>query len=277
MVDSPSPVSQLTERRSAMSDRASPLQHLKAVLSPAVSFSPLQHLDTSEGQSEMTASLRKDRLSRRATFAPDVIDLTTSHQPSLSSSMRKQSVLRKESSIFRPESTLSRESTPSRELSTLSREHSTLSSQHNTVSRDSSLIREPSPHKQPTLRKEASLHKNFSLRRQPSVSTSHSDKFTKRQQDAKLHSAVSGNLSSADAAGHAKSSSSSHKPHKLSRKASLAPAKPQKIEDVLDDFKLAIERKARMGAGSEGEHAQGLESAFKKLAVNWVVNAFVCA
>ncbi|KAL0056202.1 hypothetical protein WJX82_008666 [Trebouxia sp. C0006] len=56
--------------------------------------------------------------------------------------------------------------------------------------------------------------------------------------------------------------------------ATLHTAKTVKIEDVLDDYKFAVERKAKPVEAAAGQHALDLDAAMQKLTLHWIVKTF---
>ena len=51
--------------------------------------------------------------------------------------------------------------------------------------------------------------------------------------------------------------------------------KTAKIDDMLDDYKFAVERKAKPTEVHAGQHALELDAAMQKLTLEWIVQSVV--
>lgn len=191
------------------------------------------------------------KLSRRATFAPEVYDsMTTSLvQPSVSreSSVAKQPNIVKQSSVLKQPS----------------------------VVKQSSIL------KQSSIVRQVSVVKESSIGRQSSNGRLRSTTSSKGQPFAKLQLSAPGERSPPPKTPQPLTSKQSMDSPKGLRKRSssslhaLHTAKTIKIEDLLDDYKFAVERKAKPAEAAAGQHAQELDAAMKKLTLNWIVKNFV--
>lgn len=61
----------------------------------------------------------------------------------------------------------------------------------------------------------------------------------------------------------------------LQSKKSLQSMKTAKLDDMLDDYKFAVERKAKPAEVHAGQHALELDAAMKKLTLEWIVKSYV--
>ena len=190
-------------------------------------------------QSDMQNTMKSDKLSRRTTFAPGVID-------SMNASPLQQSV--RQSSVIKQPSVI----------------------KHSSIVKQPSIVRQTSSVKQPSIVNQSSLPRQSSVVRQTSNVRLRSTTPSKGQPFARLQLPDDRSpLKSLTS----KQSMDSQIPRKRSS-SSLQTARTVKIEDVLDDYKSAVERKAKPEAQT-GQHAQELDAAMQKLTLNWIINTFV--
>jgi len=158
--------------------------------------------------------------------------------------------------------------------------------------RQPSVTKQPSVIKQPSIVKQSSVVKQSSIAKQPSVikqssiarqSSSVRLRSTtplKGQPFAKLQLSVPGDRTPPKTPHALTSKHSMDSPRGIHRKrssATLHTANTVKIEDVLNDYKFAVERKAKPAEAAAGQHAQELEAAMQKLTLHWIVKTFVCS
>ena len=200
-------------------------------------------------QSDLRSTASK--LSRRATFAPEVYDsMTTSLvQPSVS----RQSSVTRQPSIIKQSSVL----------------------------KQPSVVKQSSVAKQSSIVKQVSVVKQSSIGRQSSNGRPRSTNSARGQPFAKLQLSVPGDRSPPPKTTQPLTSKQSMDSPKGLRKRSssslhtLHSAKTIKIDDLLDDYKFAVERKAKPAEAAAGQHAQDLDAAMKNLTLNWIVKSFV--
>ena len=194
---------------------------------------------SSSEQSEMHNKVKFGRLSRRATFAPGVSEALNSGaiQPLL---LRLPSVAKQPS-----------------------------------IPKQSSVIKQSSVVKQSSMATQSSTPKQSSMHKQPSVAgqaRSVSQTSTPRGSSGDLSRRVS--LSSRKSMETDKMSAQRSSSILQSRK-SLQSMKTAKIDDMLDDYKFAIERKAKPAEVHAGQHALELDAAMQKLTLDWIVQSIV--
>ncbi len=180
----------------------------------------------------MHNTVKSGKLSRRATFAPGIVD-------SMAASPVQPSMLRQ-----------------------------------------SSVTKQPSDIKQPSIVKQFSAVKQSSIARQSSSVRLRSTTPSKGQPFAKLQLSVPGDRTPPKTPHVLTSKRSMDSPRGIIRKrssATLHTAKTVKIEDVLDDYKFAVERKAKPAEAAAGQHARELDAAMQKLTLHWIVKTFVCS
>ncbi len=189
-------------------------------------------------QSDMHNTVKSGKLSRRATFAPGIID-------SVAASPVQPPMLRQSS-----------------------------------VTRQPSIVKHSSIVKQASIAKQPSMINQLSIARQSSSVRLRSTTPSKGQPFAKLQLSVPGDRSPPKTPHVLTSKRSMDSPKGVLRKrssATLHTAKTVKIEDVLDDYKFAVERKAKPAEAAAGQHAQDLDAAMQKLTLHWIVKTFVCS
>ena len=170
--------------------------------------------------SDMRSTARSGKLSRRATFAPQLLESRSPSQ--LQPSAPEDPTTRRRQSILQQSSLL-------KQLSGVS------------------IARQPS-----TPRRKSSI-----------LSTS-------QQPFARLQLSPSGKHSPTKPA-HTQPST----PDTVRSSPSSQMAKTVKLEDVLDDYMVAVKKKAKPVEAAAGQHALDLNEAMQKLTVNWIVKTFV--
>lgn len=198
--------------------------------SPSAGSSP----GSASEQSGVLHTEKVGRLSRRATFAPDVIESLDDNamQPvlfHLPSSVLKQSGVVKQSSVAKQVS----------------------------MAKQSSFPKQSSLRIQPSIASQASSVSQTSTTRVKSADSSRPVPLSSRK------SIESGSIS-------AKRSSSI-----LQSRKSLQSMKTAKVDDLLHDYKFAVERKAKPVEVQAGQHALELDAAMKRLTLEWIVKSFV--
>ena len=195
-------------------------------------------------QSDMHNTVKSGKLSRRATFAPDIVD-SVAASPVQPSMLRQSSVTKQPSVIKQP-----------------------------------SIVKQSSVVKQSSIAKQPSMINQLSIARQSSSVRLRSTTPSKGQPFAKLQLSVPGDRSPPKTPHVLTSKRSMDSPKGVLRKrssATLHTAKTVKIEDVLDDYKFAVERKAKPVEAAAGQHALDLDAAMQKLTLHWIVKTFVCS
>ena len=190
-------------------------------------------------QSEMHNTAKFGRLSRRATFAPGVSE-------ALNDGAMQPLILRLPSVAKQP-----------------------------SIPKQSSVIKQSGVVKQSSMATQSSIPKQSSMHKQPSIAgqaRSVSQTNTPRGRSADLSRAVS--LSSRKSIETDKMSAQRSSSILQSRK-SLQSMKTAKIDDMLDDYKFAVERKAKPAEVHAGQHALELDAAMQKLTLDWIVQSIV--
>lgn len=211
----------------------------RVTLRDSASPSTLEH-----EQSDMHNTAKSGKLSRRATFAPGIVD-------SMAASPVQSSVLRPSSVTKQP-----------------------------SVSKQPSIVKQSSVVKQSSIAKQPSMIKQSSIATQSSSVRLRSTTPSKGQPFARLQLSVPGDRTPPKTPHVLTSKRSVDSPKGVLRKrssATLHTAKTVKIEDVLDDYKFAVERKAKPAEAAAGQHAQELDAAMQKLTLHWIVKTFVCS
>ncbi|KAL0028365.1 hypothetical protein WJX77_002202 [Trebouxia sp. C0004] len=193
-------------------------------------------------QADMHNTAKSGKLSRRATFAPGILDSMTAKPVQLS--MLHQSSVTKQPSVIKQPS----------------------------IVKQSSVVKQSSIAKQPSMIKQSSIATQSSSVRLRSTTPSKGQPF------AKLQLSVPGDRAPPQTPHVLTSKRSMDSPRGLFRKrssaVSLHTARTVKIEDVLHDYKSAVERKAKPAEAAAGQHAQELDAAMQKLTLHWIVKTF---
>ena len=202
-------------------------------------------------QSEMHNTSKAFRLSRRATFAPGVAEGLddSAMQPLLLHlpTVAKQPSIPKQPSVIKQSSFV----------------------------KQSNVVKQSSVIKQSSMAKQSSIPKQSSMHKQPSVASqarSVSQTSTPRGKSADLSRPVS--LSSKKSMETDKISAQRSSSILQSRK-SLQSMKTAKIDDMLDEYKFAVEQKAKPAEVHAGQHALQLDAAMQKLTLDWIVQSTV--
>lgn len=190
-------------------------------------------------QSEMHNTAKVGRLSRRATFAPGVAE-------GLNDSAMQPLLLRLPSVAKQP-----------------------------SIPKQSSAIKESSVVKQSSMAKQPSIPVQSSMHQQPSTASQArlvSQTSTPKGRSANLLRPVplSSRKSMETGKIPARRSSSI-----LQSNKSLQTMKTAKIDDMLDDYKFAVERKTKPAEVHAGQYASELDAAMQKLTLDWIVQTIV--
>lgn len=149
------------------------------------------------------------------------------------------------------------------------------SAQQPSVAKQSGVAKQSSVTTQVSMAKQSSFPKQSSLRIQPSIASqasSVSQTSTTRvySTDQSRPVPLSSGKSIETGRIPAKRSSST-----LQSRKSLQSMKTAKVDDLLHDYKFAVERKAKPAEAQAGQHALELDAAMKRLTLEWIVKSFV--
>ena len=193
---------------------------------------------TSE-RSEALSATKTGKLSRRATFAPAIAE-SIENSP-------MQPLLFQHSGVAKQPSVIKQAS----------------------VTKQSSIITQFSLAKQFSIAKHSSMPKQPSVASQASiVSQASTSRF--RSAESSKPQCLSTRKSMEKGKPPTRRSSSN-----LQTRKSLQSMKTVKIDDMLHDYKFAVERKAKPAEARVGQHALELDDAMKRLTLEWIVKSFV--
>lgn len=190
-------------------------------------------------QSEFCSTTKVGRLSRRATFAPAIADGLDDGA--------MQPVLFHLPSVAKQQS----------------------------IATQSSDTKQAGVVKQVSMAKQSSFPKQSSLRVQPSIASqasSVSQTSTTRGRSADPTRPVPLSSRKSIETGRTPCGRSSSI---LQNRKSLQSMKTARVDDMLHDYKFAVERKAKPAEVQAGQHALELDAAMKKLTLEWIVKSFV--
>ena len=205
---------------------------------------------TSE-QSDSLSTAKTGKLSRRATFAPALAESLEASpmQPLLlqHSNVAKQPSVTKQTSVGK----------------------------QSRISKQSSMVKQVSIAKQASVAKQSSIPKQSSMLKQPSVASqasivSQSSTMRFKPTDPSRAVPLSTRRSIETSKAPTRRSSAI-----LQSKKSLQSLKTVKIDDMLYDYKFAVERRAKPAEAHAGQHALELDEAMQKLTLEWIVKTFV--
>lgn len=141
------------------------------------------------------------------------------------------------------------------------------------IPKQSSFLKQSSVGTQLSMGKQSSIPNQSSMHKQPSIASqgrSISQTSTSRGSSADLSQPLSTKKSVETGKIPARRSSSI-----LQSRKSLQSMKTAKIDDMLNDYKVSVERKAKPAEVNAGQHALQLDAAMQKLTLDWIVQSIV--